>query len=718
MVEPTVVTRRAENGGGGRPVGAADLDRLLAPRSVAVVGASERPASYGAQTVLNLRRAGFAGTLHCVNPHRESIFEAPCVPRLTDLPGPVDAVVVATPADVVRTVLEDAVATGAGGAIVYAAGLAEVGRAEEQAAALAPAAAGGLPVLGPNCNGLVAVPSRAPLWGDTVTVPDRPGPIALVTQSGNLGVVALAHRHGLGLHTVVSVGNAALVDVPFVIAALADRPGVAAVAVYAEADGDGAAWAEALARCADRGVRLAVLKAGRSAAGRAAGAGHTSAVAGDHRVFAALIEEAGGVLVTDPHALVETARALAAGRHDPRGVAVVTCSGGDAAIAADLSADLGVRLAAFAPDTVARLTALLPPGAAVGNPLDHTTAVWADDHAVAQITEAAAADPNVGHLLYVQDEPADLSPSDADEWASTREGGRQGAMAAGVAPLLAATCPGQEPSGAVSGLAPALAALAALQRSAPESRRLAAIAEVTRSHRTAPPAGPGPSGPPSGPLSEAAAKALLRASGVATPPGRTAESPQAAGEAAAALGFPVAIKVSVPGLEHKTDVGAVQLGLGDREAVVSAAGRLLALVDPRLGVTGRVLLVEAMVGDGVDLLVSARSDGVVPVLVLGAGGTWVEVIDDVAVVPLPASEERIRRALLGLRVGPLLAGARRRSPMALDAAVALTCRAADLLLGERLRLVEINPVRVTKDSAVALDALVLAGGPRTAAAPG
>ena len=209
-----------------------DLSRLLAPRSVAVVGATDRVGSYAGQTLRNLTLAGFPGPVHGVHPRRREVLGYACVPSLADLPGPVDAVVLATPADTVAGYLEEIGRMGCGGAVVYAAGFAETGHDAAQQAAVRSATAHALPVLGPNCNGVVAVTSRAPLWGDAVRLPALPGPVALVTQSGNLGVVALAHR---GIperdHGVQSV-PAAVVDAPAAVEYLAAAEGVRAIALY------------------------------------------------------------------------------------------------------------------------------------------------------------------------------------------------------------------------------------------------------------------------------------------------------------------------------------------------------------------------------------------------------------------------------------------------------------------------------------------------------
>lgn len=662
-----------------------DLGRLLTPRSVAVVGATDREGTYAHTTLLNLARAGFTGRVVGVHPTRSIAAGVLCVPTLAEA-GAVDAIVIATPADTVPGYVADAAALGCGGAVVYAAGFAEAGRADLQEALRV--AAGGMPVIGPNGNGLVSVTARAPLWGDAVQLPESAGGVALISDSGNIGVVGMAHRSGEGLHTVVSAGNAAVIDAPTLLGEVALLDGVRAVALYVEGDGDGAAWCEALARCAERDVRVVMLKAGRSTRGAAVGAAHTAALVGDQAVFAAMIAEAGGMTVTQPLELLETARALALGRRDPRGAAFLTCSGGDAAIAADLADDLGVRLADLGPPTEERLRALLPPAATVANPLDHTALVWADTEAIAALAESVGRDPAVGHLVYVQDEPPGLPEAPLAEWRATRAGGVLGGERAGIDTLIVATTPGQAAPGAVAGLDNALRAIRVLQSPIPDASRLRDMARASRSAEQ------------SRVIDEATAKALLAEHGIAVPEGRIARTADDAVSAARDLGYPVVLKVVAEGVIHKSDIGGVVLGVEADADVVRQAQRLLGLApDARV-------LVEAQAAPGLEMIVAARRDGVVPTMTVGLGGLWTEAFADVACVPLPAPPGRVRSAIEGLRAHALLVGARGTSAYDVDGLCLAASRIGDLLLSEGLSLIEVNPLIVGLEGCVAVDAVV------------
>jgi acetyl-CoA synthetase len=677
------------------------LSRLFAPASIAVVGATDRPGSYGAAAITNLLDAGYAGRLVGVHPSRTQVLGVPCVTSLAEAcesDGPVDAVVIATPADTVPPIVESGGALGCGGAVVFAADFAETGRMDRQDRLVAASAQHAFPVIGPNANGVVAVHSRAPMWGDGVTLGPAGG-VALVTQSGNLGVVALASRRGIAWHTVVSVGNSAVVDASDALHELADTDGVRCVALYLEGDGEGDRWAAAFARCAERGVRLAVLKAGRSAAGAVAGGAHTAAVAGDHRVFEALVREAGGAWCHDPHELLESAKLLATPRPTSSGgLAAVTCSGGDCVITADEADRLGVPLAELAPETTARLKQLLPDGIVVTNPLDHTNMLWADTDAVRGLCEALGADPAVNQVLYVQDTPVDLTPDAAAEWKATRDGlvlatmpGVGRAVASGLPELMPDEVATELATVGVTALAGIPAALRALQAhtlQSAEPDRLRAVAATVRT---------GVSGDW---LAEHEGKQLLARHGVSVPEGQVVTSVDAAVEAAAALGGPVAMKISHPEVQHKSDLGGVLLGI-DGDATVEAAARQLLQLRP-----DGAVLVERMADRGIELLVAATREGVVPSLVVGIGGVWTEVLQDAAVVPLPADVHRIEAALRGLRSWPMLSGARGQEPLAVDRVCRLAAAAATALLEEPLALVELNPVIVTRTDAVAVDALV------------
>src|SRR4051812_34309992 len=384
-----------------------DLARLMRPRSIAVVGATPRAETYAHETLRNLATLGYDGDVWGVHPTHREVRGRPVFPSLSDLPKPADAVVVAIPAAGVPDVIEEAGATGCGGAAVFGAGFAESGATGLEDCLVAAALRHALPVIGPNCDGMVRLHERAALWGDALR-PQEPGAVAVVSQSGNLAVNALATRRGLRLHTVVSCRNQAVLDAGDLLAFLAGDNGVRSIGLYVEDDGDAPRLCEALARCAERGVGVAVLKAGASAVGTSAAATHTGAIAGDHRVFRRSVggpgARGGGAGPERPSpAKAPPCGAPPAGP----GVALVTCSGADCAVGGDEADRIGVDLPPLGPATVARLRELLPSAATVSNPLDYTALVWGNTATLREMIATVGGDDAVDQVLVLYDQPAD-----------------------------------------------------------------------------------------------------------------------------------------------------------------------------------------------------------------------------------------------------------------------------------------------------------------------
>jgi acetate---CoA ligase (ADP-forming) len=661
----------------------------------------------------NLDRAGFAGEVWGVNPRRANVHGRPCVPSVKDLPEPVDAVVIAIPAAGVPAVISDTASRGCGGAVVISAGFGEIpeGRALERELRDA-ALAGGLPLCGPNGNGIFAVGFRAPMWGDSVP-PLEPGAVAMISQSGNVAVNALGSRRGIRYHTVLSTGNQTVLDASDWLAAICGREGVRSVALFLEEDGDGERLAESLAECAERGIRVAVLKVGASAAGARTASAHTGALAGDQRVFRALVEEAGGAWARDPHELLELARVLAEPRARPKGdggLAILTCSGGDSGVAADEAARIGAALPELAAPTRERLAELLPDAATIANPLDYTAMIWGDTELLRRITITVGADPAVDQLLILYDHPQGLAPEAGATWAAVRAGIVAGAADADAATLVASTLPDlvdDQASGelaergvpAIAGLQTALACAQAVRLPPADPGRLREIAAAAalvaeQRHPERPPGADGW-------LDEIETKELLREAGIAVPEGGSVASEDECIAAMDRLGGAVALKLASPNLRHKSDLDALRLDLRDEDEARAAYRQLSA---SPAAARARILI-ERMVPPGVELLVAARGDAVIPALVVGLGGVWTEALDDVAVVPLPADAERVEAAIRSLRGAGVLAGGRGREPADLAAVASLAARAGSLLLERRLDLLELNPVVVHRDGCMALDAI-------------
>ena len=695
----------------------AGLRRLLRPASVAVVGATDRPGSYAGETLLNLETIGFTGEVFAVNPRRTEVLGHPCVPSLADLPEPVDAVVVGIPAAGVPEVIEQAGERGCGGAVVFGAGFAEVPEGEHlHAAMVAAAARHRLPVCGPNCNGIVSPRNRISLWGDALS-PSEAGHVALISQSGNVAVNALATSRGLRFHTVIASGNQAVLDAADYLEFLAGEEGLGAIALYLEDDG-GPRFCDGLAACARAGIPVVVLKVGTSPVGARAAAALGAALAGDQRVFRSLVREAGGVWEQDVHDLLELAKTIAvapARRRAPApytatGVAVMTCSGGDSAQGADEAYAIGLDLPEFAPETRRRLRELLPVAATVANPLDYTAILWAERESLAELVRALGEDPAVGQVVVFYDQPHGLTGAPEESWRATREAVIEGAARSPVPTLVSSTLPellddraawefAQAGVAAAAGLRTGLRCAAARLRP-PADDAAPRLAEIAKTARDV-----GTRGRPVGRwLAEHEAKAVLGRHGVAVPAGRVVSDEADAVAALAELGGPLAMKCSSPSVQHKSELGGVELGLAGEAQVRDAYRRLAAVAGAHDG----CVLAERMADGLVELIVSVRTDGVVPALVLGLGGIWTELLDDVAIVPLPADAARIELVLRSLRGARLLEGARGGPGIDLDAAARLAQQLSGVLVAESLAEIECNPVLVGAPGlgAVAVDAAI------------
>jgi acetyl-CoA synthetase len=697
---------------------AMDLGRLLNPGSIAVVGATDRPGSYGAEAVLNLQTIGFQGEVWGVNPGREEVHGHPCVPSIAELPVPVDAVVVAIPAAGVPEVIEQAGARGCGGAVVISAGFSEVQEGvvlgEELVAA---AARHRLALCGPNCNGIVSPARRFALWGDALP-PSHAGPVVLVSQSGNLAVNALSARRGLRFHTVVAGGNQSVLNAADYLEFLAAEEGVGAIALYLEDDG-GPRLCEGLAACADARVPVTVLKVGQSPAGARAAAAHSAALAGDPRVFRSLVQEAGAVWAHDVHELLELAKTSAVTRRGPlgggraRGVAIMTCSGGDSAQGADEAQRIGLELPRLSETTERRLRDMLPTAATVANPLDYTAMIWGDREALARLVHTLGEDPKIGQVLIFYDQPDGLTGAAERSWRAVREGIIAGAALSPVPTLVSSTLPELLDDEAAIGFARAGVATAGGLRTglqcasagfigyadASRLREIAACARAVGERGAERAAGAW--------LAEHEAKAILRAHGVPVPEGRVVSGERDAIAALDELGGNIALKLSAATVQHKSDLGAVALELRSAEEVQRAYARLTVLGAAHDG----SVLAERMASPGVELMVAARTDAIVPALVLALGGIWTELLDDVAIVPLPADAVRIEGALRSLRGAPALLGGRGREAADLPAAARVAEGIAELLVERSLGEVECNPVLVgpAGRGAVAVDASIRLG---------
>lgn len=694
-----------------------DIRRLLAPRSVAIIGASANPASMGARALAALRRFDFAGDIHLVNPRQAVIDGLACVPTVADLPPGVDAAIFAIPQASVAAAMEAAITRDLGGAVIFTAGYAETGpdgrAAQDRLAAMA--RAGGVALAGPNCLGLVNFEARVPLTSGPVRPiarRGRPG-LAVIAQSGGMMgcLVNASEDRDIPLSHAISTGNEAALGIGDYFAALVDDPSIGSFALFAEQIRDTAGFLASARQARLSGKPVILLHAGRSAGAQQASLSHTGAVASNWKAMEAAVRAEGVLLVDGMDMLIDVAEMISKFPVRPRrGVGIITDSGAFKGLALDTADDIGLVLPDLKPQTCAALRDATFDYVEGSNPLDVTgQAMMSLDRIYGDCGRLMLGDGAVDALLVCQ-MPGAPHVMEA----------KARAVAALAQETRAAVCCVFIGSGAP---VPAAARQALAEASVPlfqsGERAIRAVAEVLRpaAPDTPPQDGSAAPVPPplpgAGTIPEYRAKAWLAAAiGLPVPQARLATSADEAVQAAGTLGYPVVLKVQHADLAHKSDVGGVLVGLSGPEAVREGFDRILRSVDnlrPGQPVDG--ILVESMGARGPELVIGAKRDADWgPMIMIGLGGVWVELFHDVALVPAGTPAAGFRKALLGLKGTRLLTGYRGAPVADIDAVADLAARLGALMLAcPGIDEIDLNPViaRPAGEGVLALDALIV-----------
>lgn len=701
--------------------GAVSLHRLLYPSSVAIVGASDRIGP-GFNAWRALEHVGYAGEVQLVTPSKPTLFGRATFPSLDAVPGPLDAVFVAVPQEHVLGALRTAAERGAGGAVILSSGFGEAGpagiAAQREMAAIAEA--NGMAMCGPNCLGYLNFAGRTALFGTSMPDHVARGGVAAVVQSGSIGIALLNAARGLGLSCLVTSGNEAVTTAGDYLDALVDDPNVTVLIAFLEQLRAPDRFVAAARRARAAGKPLIAVKSGRTERGRRAVLAHTGAVAGADAVCSAALDAAGAIRVGSLDELIEAAVLASSLARKPTapGVAVLSASGGEIALALDIAEPIGLELPSV-PAAREPIAALLPDFAHVDNPLDLTWAGLYDPTVARRCAELLGAQPEIGCLVLLQDAPSGLGDQQATRYSALLRAVAEGAAAVetplvAVSNLAGALHPAFERAGAELGV-PCLRGTA---------EGLGAVARLARWASTpidapAPSVGGGSDAlrrlralPRDRTPNEHEARAVLAAAGIPGPREALAQSADEAVQQAERIGYPVVLKGLTEGVLHKTEAGLVRVGLATSEDVRAAASELLE-IGARLA-PGRAtpILVAEMVTPVAELLIGARVDpDFGPVVVAGGGGVLVELYQDVAVRLAPVSEDAAAAMLRATKAAALLGGWRGRPRGDLPAAARAIAALSRLIADARQDVaeIEVNPLAVLPEGlgAVALDALIV-----------
>ena len=666
------------------------LYRLFHPRSIAVVGGG----AWCEQVVLQSRKMGFAGPIWPVHPTKVQIGGVACVASVADLPEAPDAVFIGVNRQLTVEIVRELSAMGAGGAVCFAAGFREAALEMADGDALQGAliaAAGAMPVLGPNCYGFINYLDGAALWPDQHGGERVERGVALIMQSSNVAINMTMQKRGLPLAFVATVGNQAQTGLSEIGQALLADPRVTALGLYIEGIDDLAGFA-ALARAAHAaGKPIVALKVGRSEQAQKAAVSHTASIAGSDAGADVLFARLGIGRVSSLSAFLETLKLLhVIGPLPSAAIASMSCSGGEASLMADSAEGTPVTFPPLAPDQIAALRGVLGPAVALSNPLDYNTFIWGQEDALAA-TYAAMMSDAVALGVVVLDFPRPDKCTSPDWTLVLNAVGRAQADTGRPIAVLSSIVDTMPEDVAAGLIAEGILPICGMQE-ALEAIAVAARIDAPGDLYLPPRIGPGAL------LDEAAAKEVLGGYGLRLPRAVVAD---AAGLAAAGaeVRYPVVLKGR--GLAHKTEAGAVVLGLADEAALLAAAKAMPC---------DSFLVEEMVTGTVAELLIGVVLDPAHGyVLTLAAGGTLTEVLGDRVNLALPVDADAIKAGLARLRIAPVLAGYRGKPGADTDAIVDAVLAVQSYVMAQHPYEIEINPLICTPTNAIAADALITTG---------
>jgi acetyl coenzyme A synthetase (ADP forming)-like protein len=700
----------------------ASMARLLAPRTVAVIGASREPGKIGNAVMQNLVGQGFAGVVYPINPNASSVAGMPAYASVLDVPGPVDLAVVVRPAKDVLDVVEECARKDVHALVILSSGFAEMGAEGTalQRAIVTKARANGMRVVGPNCLGIANTAPSVRLNATFAPTPPVEGNVAFLSQSGGLGIELLSQAavRGIGISEFVSVGNKSDVSGNDLLQYWEDDPRTGVILLYLESFGNPRKFAR-IARRISRHKPIVVVKSGRTPAGSRAASSHTAALASSDIAVDALFRQAGVIRVDTLEDLLDTAQMLAS-QPIPRGprVAIIGNAGGPGILAADACAGAGLQVEDLAAESQAALRTFVTPGASVHNPMDLGAAASAEQFGKA--LPVVLADDGVDAVIVVYAPPV-VTDADAIARAISDAVAATGTDKPVVACFLGRLEVADElrGDGGARRTIPTFAFPEAAARALGRAAELAAWrARPEGEVSTFPDVTPDAARTLVGArlatrdgddtwFDETDVEVLLHSFGITTIEARRVQDAGGAAAAADELGYPVVLKVGSARIVHKTDVGGVALGLASRDAAYQA----FAEMHGRFGSGMDGAVVQRMTPAGLEVIVGVTQDPLFgPLLLFGLGGVTAELLADRALRILPVTNEDAHELVRALRASPLLFGYRGSPPLDVVALEDLIMRVAQLAQDvPEITEMDLNPIIVHERGVVVVDAKVRYG---------
>ncbi|MEK9742574.1 MAG: acetate--CoA ligase family protein [Gammaproteobacteria bacterium] len=625
------------------------LKRLLQPKSIAVFGGRE-----AREVVRQCQRMGFGGDIWPVHPTLDEVNGLRCYRSVRELPTSPDASFVGVNRHLTVEIIRELSACGAGGAVCYASGFGEVEDGKDLHEALL-AAAGNMPILGPNCYGVINYLDGALLWPDQHGSERVQRGVAILTQSSNIGINLTMQARGLPIAYLIALGNQAQTDLAGALDTLIDDERVSAIGLYIEGFTNVPMLQTVMQRAHRRGLPVVAVKSGASLQGARITQSHTASMAGADEVASALLDRLGVARVRDLDTLIETLKLLHV--HGPlkgNRLCSMSCSGGEASLMADTAVDRGVVFPDLTDDQFESISKTVHPLVAVSNPLDYHTFAWNKEEELFG-TYQAMLRCQFDLSILVLDFPR-LDRCSIETWEPAVRALKRAAQDTQAPTAVTASLPESLPESiAKEFIAEGIAPLCGLRQTLDAAAAAARIGQRI-ARNDSPECLPGPNRSlqlrPSEALDEHDAKELLRKAGIATPLGAKVSDLASLKSAASELTFPLALKACDSSLLHKSELGAVHLGIEDVPTLLSIGERLLDRFD--------ALLVEEMIPDAVgELIVGINHDAVIgPWMMIGSGGLFAELLNDREIVLLPAQIPDLERAIDSLKASALIAGYR------------------------------------------------------------